>query len=224
MELSTKTPILCRGCYAIPKDRATGPPRGPGIDPKLSWTICPDSRICSQFDSPPPFPRDIPSMSSTDDLVIPPQPWLLHDWVFHSQILLDSYRHWVGTDLLPRAGSAEDQAEALFEAPFVVVSHGVEADPILNYGNRTALGLWHITIDQLRQTPSRLTAEPLHREERARLLERTSRQGFVDDYQGIRIATTGQRFLIRQATVWNLRTSQGGRVGQAATFSHWEWL
>jgi hypothetical protein len=64
----------------------------------------------------------------------------------------------------------------------------------------------------------------MHREERARLLERTSQQGYVDDYQGVRIATTGQRFLIRQATVWNLRTSQGERVGQAATFSQWEWL
>jgi hypothetical protein len=163
-------------------------------------------------------------MTSPEALVIPPQPWLLHGWVDHTQILLDSYRHWVGSELLPRRESAEQQAQDLFEAPFVVVSHGIEADPVLNYGNRTALRLWHITIDQLRQTPSRLTAEPLHRDERARLLERTSLQGFVDDYQGIRIATTGQRFLIRQATVWNLRNPQGDRVGQAATFSHWEQL
>jgi hypothetical protein len=163
-------------------------------------------------------------MASPEPLFIPHQPWLLHGWVAHTQILLDSYRHWVGNELLPRRGSAEEQAEALFEAPYVVVSHGVEADPVLNYANRTALRLWHITIDQLRQTPSRLTAEPLHRDERARLLERTSRQGFVDDYQGIRIATTGQRFLIRQATVWNLRNPLGERVGQAATFSQWESL
>ncbi|MFN9198845.1 MAG: MEKHLA domain-containing protein [Planctomycetaceae bacterium] len=163
-------------------------------------------------------------MTSPPALEIPPHPWTLQGWVAHTQILLDSYRHWVGQELLPRQGSAEEQAQALFEAPFVVVSHGIEGDPILNYGNRTALHLWHITIDQLRQTPSRLTAEPMHREERARLLERTSQQGYVDDYQGVRIATTGQRFLIRQATVWNLRTSQGERVGQAATFSQWEWL
>jgi len=84
--------------------------------------------------------------------------------------------------------------------------------------------LWRISIDQLRQTPSRLTAEPVHRDERARLLERTTRQGFVDDYQGVRVATNGQRFLIRQATVWNLRSPSGDHVGQAATFSHWELL
>jgi len=163
-------------------------------------------------------------MTPNSPLIIPPQPWLLHGWVEHSRILLDSYRHWVGHELLPRNRSAEEQAEALFEAPFVVVSHGTQPDPILNYGNRTALQLWHITMDQLRQTPSRLTAEPLHRDERARLLDRTTRQGFVDDYQGIRIATTGQRFLIRQATVWNLQDAGGLPVGQAATFSHWELL
>jgi len=31
--------------------------------------------------------------------------------------------------------------QALFEAPFVLISHGTEEDPILNYGNRLALWL-----------------------------------------------------------------------------------
>ncbi|RPI76676.1 MAG: MEKHLA domain-containing protein, partial [Planctomycetaceae bacterium] len=143
-----------------------------------------------------------------------PQPWLEHGWIAHTQILLDSYRHWIGAELISRTGSAEDQARALFEAPFVVVSHGVQDDPILNYGNRTALRLWEIDIGQLLQTPSRLTAEPMHRHERARLLERTAEQGYVDDYRGVRIATSGKRFRIDQATVWNLRDTAGERVGQ----------
>lgn len=155
---------------------------------------------------------------------LPDAPWRQHDWVAHTQILLDSYRHWTGQELISRDGSPDDQARRLFDAPFVVVSHGTQADPILNYGNRTALGLWEISIEQLRQTPSRLTAEPMHRDERARLLERTTRQGYVDDYQGIRIATTGRRFRIDRATVWNLRGGQGEQVGQAATFSDWEFL
>ncbi len=154
----------------------------------------------------------------------PDTPWLNHNWVFHTQILLDSFRHWIGRELIPRDGTAGDQARALFESEFVVVSHGTQSDPILNYGNRTALKLWEISIEQLRQTPSRLTAEPLHRDERARLLERTTRQGYVDDYQGIRIATTGRRFRIHRATVWNLRDSAGAFAGQAATFSEWEFL
>lgn len=123
-----------------------------------------------------------------------------------------------------RDGSDEDQSQALFEVPFVVVSHGTQLDPVLNYGNQTALDLWEMGLATLLQTPSRLTAEPLHRDERARLLERTSRDGFVDDYRGIRIASTGRRFLIEKAIVWNLVNSDGDRVGQAATFSEWVFL
>ncbi len=149
-------------------------------------------------------------------------PWRDHNWITHTQILLDSYHRWVGEQLLPRAGSVEDQAAALYHAPFVAVSHGTQADPILNYGNQIALKLWEVDIPTLLTMPSRLTAEPLHRDERARLLERTARDGFVNDYRGIRISSTGKRFLIEQATVWNLISSNGEHLGQAATFSTWK--
>jgi hypothetical protein len=61
----------------------------------------------------------------------------------------------------------------------------------------------------------------VHRDERARLLERTLRDGYVDDYAGIRISSTGKRFRIEQAIVWNLVDAAGIRHGQAATFDHW---
>lgn len=146
------------------------------------------------------------------------------EWIAHTQILLDSYRRWVGSELIDRTGSPAEQAERLFLAPFVVVSHGTQSDPILNYGNQTALRLWDMDIPILLQTPSRYTAEPMHRDERAQLLERTSRDGYVDDYQGIRISSTGRRFRIDRATVWNLVDAAGQRVGQAATFSEWQFL
>lgn len=150
-----------------------------------------------------------------------PVPWLDHGWVEHTDILLTSYRRWLGKELIPRGDDPVDNARRLFLSPFVVVSHGTEADPILNYGNQVALDLWEIDIPTLLVTPSRQTAEPVHRGERARLLERTTRDGYVDDYQGIRISTTGQRFRIERAIVWNLVDSRGERVGQAATFSEW---
>jgi len=37
-----------------------------------------------------------------------------------------------GNSLVNIEGSAEKQAQALFEAPFVLISHGTEDDPILN--------------------------------------------------------------------------------------------
>jgi hypothetical protein len=70
----------------------------------------------------------------------------------HVQLLLDSFAWLLGRELIPRTGSAAEQAERLFQAPFVVVSHGTQADPILNYGNAAALALWEMTAEELRRT------------------------------------------------------------------------
>jgi hypothetical protein len=78
----------------------------------------------------------------------------------HVQLLLDSFAQLLGRELIPREGSAAEQAEQLFQAPFVVVSHGTEADPILNYGNAAALALWEMSWEAFTQTPSRLTQQP----------------------------------------------------------------
>ena len=136
--------------------------------------------------------------------------------------MLDSFRRFVGRELITRTRDAARDSRIIFEAPFVVVSHGTQDDPVLNYGNQTALTLWQMDIPTLTSTPSRLTAEPMHRDERAQLMTRAARDGFVDDYRGIRISGTGRRFLIEQAIVWNLVDADGNRVGQAATFSEWK--
>lgn len=138
-----------------------------------------------------------------------------------TQRMLDSFRRFVGYDLIPRDSDPEHEAKTLFEASFVVVSHGIQDDPILNYGNRMALILWETDAATLTSMPSRLTAEPVHRDERAVLMARAARDGYVDDYRGVRISSTGKRFLIEQAIVWNVVDAEGLRVGQAATFSHW---
>jgi hypothetical protein len=139
----------------------------------------------------------------------------------HVRLILDSYAQLVGKELISRDGTDVEQSDRLFRAPFVVVSHGTEADPVLNYGNAAALALWEMTWDELTQTPSRLTAEPVHRDERARLLDRTRKHGFIDDYSGIRISKKGRRFRIERAIVWNLVDATGNHRGQAATFDHW---
>jgi hypothetical protein len=67
--------------------------------------------------------------------------------------------------------------------------------------------------------PSRLSAEPLARDERARLLARVTEFGFVDDYSGMRISGRNKRFMITNATVWNLLDADGVYRGQAAAFT-----
>ena len=142
----------------------------------------------------------------------------------HAACLVRSFKHWTGRDLLPGAVAGPALAEQLFAAPFVLVSHGTEADPVLNYGNQAALTLWEMTWDELTRTPSRLTAEAPNRAERARLLEAVTRHGFIDDYSGVRISKTGHRFRIAQATVWNLLTAERRPAGQAAMFHRWEFV
>ncbi len=152
------------------------------------------------------------------------RPWLKRNWIQHTQLMLDSYQKYLGEELISREGSAEQQAQRLFEAPFVVVSHDKRPDPTLNYGNATALELWEMDIKTLCATPSRMTAEPVHRDERKQLLKRTTNNGYVDDYSGIRISSTGKRFFIAKATVWNLIDFKNNYEGQAATFSEWRML
>ncbi|MBU6431720.1 MAG: MEKHLA domain-containing protein [Nitrospirae bacterium] len=141
-----------------------------------------------------------------------------------TQRLLSSYRHWTGRELIERIDEPDVQAHRLFQAPFVVVSHGAETDPVLNYGNRMALDLWEMTWDQLVQTPSRLTAEPINRAEREWMLEQAKTRGYLDTYRGVRITSTGRRFLVENALIWNIVDAEGRRVGQAATFSTWTFL
>jgi len=150
--------------------------------------------------------------------------WKTDFGIAHTACLARSLKHWTGRELVPGVADPVELAQKVYEAPFALVSHGTEADPILNYGNRAAQDLWEMSWAELTRTPSRLTAEAPNREERARLLEAVTRRGFIDDYSGVRISKTGRRFRIAQATVWNLLTEDGRSCGQAAMFGRWEFL
>lgn len=140
----------------------------------------------------------------------------------HARLLLESYERLTGRKLVecdPKAGTA---AEALDAAPFALLSHGTEADPVLNYGNRQALALWEMDWESFTSMPSRLTAEPMAREDREKLLADAKRQGYSDGYRGVRIASSGRRFEILEATIWSLIDEAGVYRGQAAMFPRWQ--
>jgi hypothetical protein len=159
-----------------------------------------------------PVPSDLNSIWKTDFVIA------------QTECLARSLKRWTGRDLPLEVADPSELARKAFEAPFVLVSHGTQPDPILNYGNLTALTLWEMSWAELTQTPSRLTAEAPNREERARLLNAVTSRGFIDDYSGVRISKTGRRFRIARATVWNLLTVGGEPCGQAAMFDRWEFL
>jgi len=129
-------------------------------------------------------------------------------------LIVESHARLTGRPLL-------GEGEALWSAPFAVLAHGLEADPIFFYGNRQALQLFEVSAENLVRMASRLSAEAPGRAERARLLDQVARRGFIADYAGVRVATSGRRFRIEQATVWNLADASGQVHGQAAAFASW---
>ena len=142
----------------------------------------------------------------------------------HANCLLTSHLHLAGHALLARLPGETDAALAarLYAAPFVVLAHGTEPDPLFNYANLAAQRLFELSWDEFIGLPSRLSAEAPVRGERERLLARVTTHGFIDDYSGIRISKSGNRFRILSAMVWNVSDATGTRLGQAAAFADWE--
>ncbi|MDO8927344.1 MAG: MEKHLA domain-containing protein [Sideroxyarcus sp.] len=135
------------------------------------------------------------------------------------RLLVESYHRLTGKQLLE--GVPVDIAAlriAVWNAPRAIVAHGTEDDPLFFYGNRLALQLFEMSFAEFTQLPSRLSAEPLAQEAREKLLAKVTQQGYVDNYSGLRIASSGRRFMITDCTVWNLADEQGGYHGQAAVF------
>lgn len=167
------------------------------------------------------------SVSNSSEIKIWQQPEIIR-W---SQIMADSYRQLLGRDsrsalgeLINLSETPEELSQALFHAPFVLVSHGTQADPIFNYANQTAMELWSLSWDEFIATPSASVTEPDEIEDRALMLKQAAEQGYIDNYQGIRTAKTGKKFRIEGVRLWNLSDHLGKRCGQAATFPSWTWL
>lgn len=164
----------------------------------------------------------------------PEPPWKNYQVLQHSQRLLKSFLHWTGRSLLSSstlnlseylsAEQLESWAQELFEAPFVVVSHGTEADPIFNYGNRQALTLWELDWQSFTKMHSRQSATPMEREAREQLLAEAKREGYIQNYRGIRTSSTGKQFWIENVVLWNILNEQQQPCGQAAMFAQWQFI
>ncbi|HEY8528053.1 MAG TPA: MEKHLA domain-containing protein [Paenibacillaceae bacterium] len=93
---------------------------------------------------------------------------------------MESYERVTGRKLLDPEPPPGKEAEALFEAPFALLSHGTEPDPILQYRNRKALELWEMDREAFTSMPSRLTAEQAERGGREKLLRDVREKGYSD--------------------------------------------
>jgi len=133
-------------------------------------------------------------------------------------LLTGSYERLVGKPLVP----PNKDADWLYrEAPFVVLAHNTDPDPIFIYANKAGQSCFGYSWQEFLTLPSRLSAEPLERAERQTLLEKVARDGFLSGYRGVRVAKSGRRFIIEGGIVWELIDRAGKRHGQAATFGSW---
>jgi hypothetical protein len=101
----------------------------------------------------------------------------------HAALLNGCYRNLLGNDLVVESQTQASLAEAMFYAPFVIVSHNSLPDPIFNYANLMALELFEFSWKEFTKLPSRFSAEPMHQLEREKLLEEVSQRGRVSEFQ-----------------------------------------
>ncbi len=142
----------------------------------------------------------------------------------HIQRLTMSYRRWTGGELVDPALDPVAAARWLYRAPFALLSHDTQQDPVFNYANLTAQRLFGMDWESFIRLPSRLSAEPLAQAERQRLLEKVTVKGYLVGYCGVRIARNGRRFRIEGATVWNVYDENNAFYGQAARIERWHYL
>lgn len=134
-------------------------------------------------------------------------------------LLLASHRRLLGRELAA-ASQAPPSAHWLYrDAPFCLMAHDGNSDPRFVYANLAAQRCFEYPWDELVGLPSRLSAPPGVREERAGLLASVSARGFAEGYRGLRIAKSGRRFWIENVTVWNVHDGAGRLCGQAAVYA-----
>lgn len=131
-----------------------------------------------------------------------------------------SFTRFMGRPLAP--SGTNGAAWLYYESPFAVLAHDTHDDPRFIYANETAQRCFEYSRDELIGTHSRWSAEAPAQAERQRLLDNVTRNGFVTDYRGVRIAKSGRRFWILDGTVWQLHDERGLHIGQAAMFTKWQ--
>ena len=138
-----------------------------------------------------------------------------------ASILAVSYATVVGEPLVPEGMPDTEAATWLYEAPFALLAQDTSPDPLFVYANLTAQERFEYNWDEFAGLPSRLSAGGQAREERRLFMEAVRLRGYANDYRGLRIAKSGRRFWIEDATVWNVISLQFGLVGQAALIRRW---
>lgn len=130
--------------------------------------------------------------------------------------VLTPWPQWITASYEALVGEPLCAPDELCDLTAVVLCHDTSDDPVFVYANRAAQVLWERSWDDFIGWPSRLTAPPAERAQRAVAL---ASGAMVRGYSGVRVSASGRRFRICDATVWTVSDEFGEIRGQAATFS-----
>ena len=144
--------------------------------------------------------------------------------VEHVTLMEDSLQRLTGKQFTDFGLNRNNLAKNLYHAPFVIVSHNTDPDPIFNYANLTAQKLFEMNWVEFTSFASRQSAEVPNQAERAELMKAVTNKGFIENYSGIRISKNQRRFQIQDVLVWNLFNAENQYRGQAAFYQHWQFL
>ena len=147
--------------------------------------------------------------------------WQEADYVALAGSLWRSYHELTN---VPDDIDALTVADTIYHHPCPVLCHDGASDPRFIYVNLAAQTLFERPWPEFIGIPSRLSAEPEARDDRAQMLARATEQGYIDDYQGVRISRSGRRFRISKTVIWTVRGNADTAIGQAALIRQWSFL
>jgi hypothetical protein len=138
--------------------------------------------------------------------------------------ITSSLKQLAGIEIVDFSKSTEEQAIQVFNAAYILLAHNASDDPVFNYGNKEALKLFEMTWEEFTSLHSKYSAEQDEREQRERFLAEVRKNGYADNYSGIRISKSGKRFEIKNVLLWNVFDEDNNRIGQAAMFKDYRYL
>ncbi|MBO9703601.1 MAG: MEKHLA domain-containing protein [Sporocytophaga sp.] len=150
--------------------------------------------------------------------------WMNPDTVKHCKLIAKNYKFWTGKELFEEKLHESELSEKMYNAPFVILSHGTQADPIYNYVNLKAQELWEYTWDEMIKLPSRRSAGTNETAQRLELIKEGQEKGITFTEKALRESCSGKKFYIKNVVLFNLLGEGGEYEGQCAIYNDWEFV
>ena len=141
----------------------------------------------------------------------------------HALLLNESHRRWTGEYLVAERDPGEVLA-ALNEADMVIVSYGLEREPVFNYGNVKALSMLGYQLENFIQLAHKITIPEQETLISLELSQKVEQQGYIENYSGHRLAKNGRLWRVESGVCWQLSDNLGRVHGHAACFQDWHQL